>query len=91
VNSGIDDELFSLEEARSLIDLMKSWNEVINILDFTLLESKKLPEDIQKLALDRYDAKLAKNWAEADRIRDELVSLGWKMIDEKDGWRMEKI
>ena len=38
INSGIDDELFSLEEAKSLVDLMRSWNEVIGILDFLLLE-----------------------------------------------------
>lgn len=74
VNSGIDDESFSLEEAKSIVDIMKSWNEVLGILDFSLLESESLPEDIQKLALDRYDAKMAKNWAEADRIRDELAA-----------------
>lgn len=74
VNSGIDDETFSLEEAKSLRDILKSWNEVLGILDFTLLESETLPEDIQKLALDRYDAKIAKNWAEADKIRDELTA-----------------
>lgn len=90
VNSGVDEESFSLEEAKSLRDILKSWNEVLGILDFSLLESESLPEDIQKLALDRYDAKIAKNWAEADRIRDELAGLGWKMIDEKDGWRVER-
>lgn len=91
VNSGIDDETFSLEEAKSLRDILKSWNEVLGILDFTLLESETLPEDIQKLALDRYDAKIAKNWADADKIRDELAAKWYKMIDEKDGWRVEKI
>ncbi len=91
VNSGIDEELFSPLEARSLVDLMRSWNEVIGIFDFSLLESESLPADIQALALDRYDAKMAKNWAEADRIRDELASKWWKMIDEKNGWRVEKI
>lgn len=91
VNSGIDDETFSLEEAKSLRDILSSWNEVLGILDFTLLESETLPEDIQKLALDRYDAKIAKNWADADKIRDELAAKWYKMIDEKDGWRVEKI
>lgn len=91
VNSGIDNELFSLEEAKSLVDIMRSWNEVINILDFSLLDSEDIPTDITELALSRYDAKIAKNYREADRIRDELVSLGWKMIDEKDGWRVERI
>lgn len=91
INTGIDDEAFSLEEAKSLIDLLKSWNEVLAIFDFDLLREELLPENIEKLALDRFDAKLAKNWTEADRIRDELFTLGYKMIDEKDGWRVEKI
>lgn len=74
INSGIDDELFSLEEAKSLIDLLRSWNEVVAIFDFSLLENSEIiPEEITKLALDRIDAKIAKNWAEADRIRDVLV------------------
>lgn len=29
INSGIDESLFSLEEAKSLVDLIKSWDEVI--------------------------------------------------------------
>ena len=63
INSGIDDELFSLEEGKSLIDLLKSWDEVLGILDFSLLDSKiEIPEDITQLALDRVDAKIAKNW-----------------------------
>lgn len=93
INSGIDDESFSLEEAKSLIDLLKSWDEVLWLLDFSLLESKReIPDEITKLALDRVDAKIAKNWWEADRIRDELQNQWWKMIDEKDGkWRVEKV
>jgi cysteinyl-tRNA synthetase len=93
INTGIDDESFSLEEAKSLIDLLKSWEEVLWILNFSLLEStEEAPEEITKLALDRVDAKIAKNWWEADAIRDELLSKWWKMIDEKDGkWRVEKV
>ena len=92
-NSGIDDELFSLEEAKSLIDLLRSWNEVVAIFDFSLLENSEIiPEEITKLALDRIDAKIAKNWAEADHIRDMLVGKWWKMIDEAGGkWRVEKV
>ena len=92
INSSIDEELFSLEEAKSCRDLLQSWDEVLGLLDFTLLtDTVEIPGMIQKLALERYDAKLAKNWAEADTIRDEIAAAGWKMIDEKDGWRLEKI
>lgn len=93
INSGIDDALFSREEVKSLIDLMKSWDEVLALLDFSLLESnEQIPQEIEVLAIARAEAKLQKNWAEADKLRDELTSLGWKMIDEAGGkWRVEKV
>lgn len=92
INSGIDEQIFSLEETKSLIDLMKSWDEVLGILDFSLLESnEQIPKEIEVLAIARIEAKLQKNWAEADKLRDELTNLGWKMIDEAGGkWRVEK-
>ena len=91
INTGIDDSLFTAWECSSLIGLMQSWNEVVSIFDFDLLTSESLPADISRLAEARILAKTLKDWAESDRIRDELVSLGYKMIDEKDGWRMEKV
>lgn len=93
INSWIDQEAFSLEEKKALIDLMRSWDEVLGIYDFSLLEnSTEIPENILKLAEARIFAKNIKNWTEADAIRDEITNLGWKMIDEKDGkWRVEKI
>jgi cysteinyl-tRNA synthetase len=70
---------------------MQSWDAVVALFDFSLLTSESLPADISRLAEARVLAKSLKDWAEADRIRDELVSLGYKMIDEKDGWRMERV
>ncbi len=75
INSGIDDEAFSLEEKKALIGLMESWNEVLNIYDFSLLEENdNIPENIIKLAEARMLAKSLKNWAEADKIRDEITT-----------------
>lgn len=92
INSGIDDTVFSREEAKSLIELLRSWDMVIGILDFSLLESESIPKEIEALAVARIEAKTAKDWAEADRIRDELAWLGWRMIDEAGGkWRVERI
>ena len=91
INTGIDESLFSYEETKSLIDVLKSWQEVVGIFDFSLLESSDVPEDIRTLAESRQEAKKNKDWAQADKIRDMLADLGWKMIDEKDGWRVEKV
>jgi cysteinyl-tRNA synthetase len=91
INTGIDDEIFSLEEVRSMIDLMRSWNEVIAILDLDLLDSTPIiPNEITVLLIDRNEAKLNKNYTEADRIRDELDRLGYRIIDEKNGSRVER-
>lgn len=38
VNSGIDESLFSDGERRALIDLMKSWDDIFALMDWSLLE-----------------------------------------------------
>ena len=45
--------------------------------------------EIDTLVLKRYEAKKAKDFAEADRIRDELKAMGIEITDRKDGasWR----
>ena len=43
--------------------------------------------EIDALVMQRYEAKKAKNWAEADRIRDELKARGIELTDMKDGAR----
>lgn len=91
INTGIDDETFSLEEVKSMIDLMRTWNEVIAIFDFGILDQiDRIPNEITVLLIDRNEAKIKKNYKEADRIRDELDKLGYKIIDEKNGSRVEK-
>jgi cysteinyl-tRNA synthetase len=73
INSGIDEILFSREESKSMISLLQSWNEILGILDFSLLDQDtEIPKEIEALAVARAEAKLQKNWAEADKIRDEL-------------------
>jgi cysteinyl-tRNA synthetase len=49
-----------------------------------------LDAEVEALIEARKTAKAAKNWAEADRVRDQLKSLGIVLEDKKDGttaWR----
>lgn len=63
INRGIDEQAFRMEEMKSIIDLLRSWNEVISILDFSLLESIEIiPKEIEALAVARIEAKNTKNW-----------------------------
>jgi cysteinyl-tRNA synthetase len=47
------------------------------------------PEEIDRRIAARLDARRAKNFAEADRIRDELAALGVVLKDSKDGTTWE--
>ncbi|MDF1566462.1 MAG: cysteine--tRNA ligase [Spirochaetaceae bacterium] len=47
-------------------------------------------EELADLLRRRDEARNAKDWAAADEIRDELASLGWKVVDTPDGPRLEK-
>jgi cysteinyl-tRNA synthetase len=92
VNSGIDEGLLSSEEAKSLVDLLRSWNEVLAILDLSLLESgQTTPTEIQILLDERALAKSVKDYRRGDEIRDMITKMGYRIIDEKDGARVEKL
>ena len=47
-------------------------------------------ELLEKLA-QRNAAKKEKDWATADRLRDEVAAAGWKIVDTPQGARLEKV
>ena len=46
---------------------------------------------VDAMVLARYEAKKAKNFAEADRIRDELKAMGIEVLDAKDGATWKRV
>ena len=48
------------------------------------------PEHVVALAEKRSEARASKNWAESDRLRDELKASGWLVQDGKDGYTLVK-
>lgn len=47
-----------------------------------------IPEEIQKMAEERLAAKQSKDWAAADRLRDEIGEAGWELKDTKEGYEL---
>ena len=41
----------------------------------------RIPDDVLTAAHDRAQARAARDWAEADRLRDEIEAAGWKIAD----------
>jgi cysteinyl-tRNA synthetase len=48
-----------------------------------------VPEEIETLADARAAARKAKDWAEADRLRDALHAAGWEMEDRPNGYSLK--
>ncbi len=42
---------------------------------------QRIPEAVLTAAHDRARAREARDWAEADRLRDEIEAAGWKIVD----------
>jgi cysteinyl-tRNA synthetase len=53
--------------------------------------AQAVPAEIDLLAKRRWEAKKAKDFAAADRLRGELGAAGWSMLDGKDGYKLEPL
>ena len=50
-----------------------------------------VPADVKKVAEERRAARLAKDWAKSDALREELKRLGYAVKDTKDGYTLSKL
>ena len=57
----------------------------------SLAEEDDAPAEVAELAARRQAAREARDFGEADRLRDELEAAGWEARDEADGYRLVKI
>jgi cysteinyl-tRNA synthetase len=46
------------------------------------------PAEVAALAEARFAAKAEKNWAEADRLRDQIHAAGWEVKDSREGYEL---
>ncbi len=52
--------------------------------------SDEAPEAVKELAERRWQAKKARDFKLADSLRAEIAAAGWKAVDTKDGWKLER-
>lgn len=64
--------------------------EIDRVLGFLEPSETSVPAEVETLAVQRQAARSAKDWAEADRLRDELAALGWTVKDTPDGPKLAR-
>lgn len=95
---------FNLPQALSVVfEMLKAditnADKYATLLDFdkvlglglSELKEDEAPEQIKKLAEERWQARQNKDWSESDRLRDEITNFGWQMEDGKDDYKLKKL
>ena len=68
-----------------VLSVFRRMDEVLGLIFFGNAAKTEIPAEIQALLDQRAEARKAKNWAESDRLRDEIAAAGWAVKDSKDG------
>jgi len=77
-------------KSRDIYDLALAFDKVLGLsLDLLPAPSKQelppVPQEVAALVAARTEAKKNKNFVEADKLRGEIVALGYSILDTKDG------
>ncbi|MEM0216491.1 MAG: cysteine--tRNA ligase [Candidatus Bathyarchaeia archaeon] len=91
VNRLMDENKVSREEAREAYELLVSLDKVLGIIGEVKV-GDSLPKEAEELIRKREEARKAKDWETADKIREQLKLMGVIIEDTPHGvkWRIEK-
>lgn len=84
--------MLKLPKSKDVYALALKFDKVF-ALDFDKIKEEakpqiEIPEEIRALAETRLAARKAKNWAESDRLRNELAERGYAIKDTADGYEI---
>lgn len=82
VNKLIDEGRVGKPYADKIIAQMEKIDTVLGLLDFAELV---VPEEVVSIAEERKAARESKDWSKSDELRDKIASLGFTVLDNKDG------
>ena len=75
-------------QARAVLDLL---DRLDTVLGFLQAEAVEIDPELQDLLDQRQHFRAEKNWAEADRVRDEFSARGWVVKDTPAGPELKKL
>ena len=86
INLMIDNGTISETEAAKSINFINFFDYIFQVIP----KNKEIPEKIIHYAKLRETARMKKDWAEADKLRNKIDYYGWIVEDSKEGFRLKK-
>ena len=88
VNKLLAEGAVTANEAENALAFLDSLDAVLGVIHFG--KAGEIPAEIVKMAMERQNAREAKDFARADALRDEIAARGWTVEDKPDGFRLKK-
>ena len=86
-NKALDAGAVSTEGAASALGVLDDIDRVLGVLKPSATAADS---EVEELVKQRQAARAAKNWAESDRLRDEIAQRGWIVQDSPQGPKLRK-
>jgi cysteinyl-tRNA synthetase len=77
-------------DSKTALAVSNLWKKLDDVLGFLMPPAAEVPAELIAMAEARVAAKKAKNFAEADRLRAAIASLGWMLQDTPTGPKLKK-
>ena len=90
-NVAMKEKNLAPEAAAATLGLLDKMDHVFGLIRFGRTpKDEAIPADVTALIEARAAARAAKNWAESDRLRDEIAAKGYVVRDSKEGQKVKK-
>ena len=86
INLMIDSGTISENEAAKSINFINFFDYIFQVIP----KNKEIPDKIIYYAKQREIARMKKDWAEADKLRNKIDYFGWIVEDSKEGFKLKK-
>jgi len=80
----------SRKDAEESYLLMSGFDKVLGVISHKAVEENEIPEKVKVLMEEREFARARKNWGLADTIRNDILKMGWQIVDTAEGPRAKK-
>lgn len=88
INPTLDQGAFNEAQRTQVLEVLKKLNALLGVFD---MELQPLSPGEQALIKQREEARQARDWAESDRLREELAQCGLRVIDTATGTRWKRL
>jgi cysteinyl-tRNA synthetase len=87
-NKLLDLGRIGFQESKKILDTFKDFDKILAVFDVDEALLSSAPDFVMELLNKRQSAKIAKDFALADKIRNEIHSAGWLVEDTPQGPRV---